>query len=164
MKTSADTSTVLLWTVLVWLAVWGPGLVLVWLAVWGPGLVLDLDIGSSTEAWLLFFSLWRHYFIIKIICWLLVKNIQTCPTLKLRWSQRRVKVLVVNSAFSLWWRCSFIWTLTASPVSVKSTKVSVLLLALVLALHRHEGASLNTVRRHTSAKSTISLYISAAWQ
>ena len=35
---------------------------------------------SSTQTWLLFLSLWRHFFIIKIICWLLVKNIQICPT------------------------------------------------------------------------------------
>ncbi len=47
--------------------------------------------------------------------------------------------------------------LTATPVAVKSTKVRALLLelVLVLALHRHEGASLNTVRRHTSANNSV---------
>ena len=56
--------------------------------------------------------------------------------------------------------------LTATPVVVKSTEVRVLLLALarVHVLPECELASVKTVRRYTSAKSTISLYISAAWQ
>ena len=50
--------------------------------------------------------------------------------------------------------------LTATPVAVKSTKVSVGL-ALVLALNRHERASLKTERRLTSAKNhIITLYFS----
>lgn len=115
MMTAADRCSVLLCTVLVWLAVCSPGLVLDLSPHWGqeespdeadwsqyevmhclqnqcPQLVetgsfrtswhkAQQDGCSSTETWLLFLSLWRHFFRTKIICWLLLKSIQICPTL-----------------------------------------------------------------------------------
>lgn len=69
------------------------------------------DSCCSTETWLLFLSLWRHFFMTKMICWLLEINIK----IWLRRSHRTVKesflfefsIQSVTSLFPLFQLCCF---------------------------------------------------------